>query len=264
MDDRVTLAGRAARAGGTVAAERFRTDVRIETKAHKNDLVTEADAAAQDRVVALLTEESDAPVVGEEADTPSTVPADGPAWIVDPIDGTANYLRGLGLWATSVACVEDREPVSAATVVPTMDDAFLAGDHGTRLNDDPVSVSDRTDPETFAVAVLGWGPHGERDAYAALAEAVVRECGDMRRLGSMQTSLALVASGGLEAAITTRRPNPWDSVAGVHLIRRAGGTVTDLEGDPWRLDSQGLVASNGREHARLVDLARAVAARVEG
>jgi myo-inositol-1(or 4)-monophosphatase len=259
--DEVTLAARAARAGSAVAAERFRTDVRVETKAHKNDLVSEADGAAQDRVVALLSGESDAPVVGEEDDTPSAVPADGPAWIVDPIDGTANYLRGLRLWTTSVARVEDGEPVAAATVMPAMDDEFLAGDDGARLNGDPAGVSDRTDPETFAVAVLGWGPHGERDAYAALSEAVVRECGDMRRFGSMQSALAFVASGGLDAAITTRRPNPWDSVAGVHLIRAAGGTVTDLSGERWRHDSQGLVASNGRDHERLVELAGEVAAR---
>jgi myo-inositol-1(or 4)-monophosphatase len=260
MDEWTPLAARAARAGGTVAAERFRSDVPFETKAHKNDLVSDADGAAQDRVVALLSGESDAPVVGEEAETPSTVPADGPAWIVDPIDGTANYLRGLRLWATSVARVEDGEPVAAATVMPAMDDEYLAGE-ATRLNGAPASVSDRTDPETFAVAVLGWGPHGDRDAYAALSDAVVRACGDMRRFGSMQSALAFVASGGLDAAVATRRPNPWDSVAGAHMVRAAGGVVTDLSGDRWRHDSQGLVASNGRDHERLVELARDVAAR---
>ncbi|SDF74717.1 inositol monophosphatase family protein [Halorientalis regularis] len=262
MDDPTTLAARAARAGGTVAVERFRTDVRFEAKAHKNDLVSEADADAQDRVVALLAAESDAPVVGEESDTPSTVPTGGPAWIVDPIDGTANYLRGLRLWATSVTRVEDGEPVAAATVMPAMDDEFLAGEE-TRLNGESVSVSDRADPETFAVAVLGWGPHGEREAYATLADAVVRECGDMRRLGSMQSALAFVASGGLDAAITTRRPNPWDSVGGAHMVRAAGGTVTDLSGERWRHDSQGLVASNGQAHGRLVELARDVVASVD-
>ena len=263
MDDPMALAARAARAGGTVAAERFRTDVRFEAKAHKNDLVSDADGEAQDRVVALLDAESDAPVVGEEAETPSTVPETGPAWIVDPIDGTANYLRGLRLWATSVARVEDGDPVAAATVMPAMDDEFLAGDE-TRLNGELASVSDRTDPETFAVAVLGWGPHGEREAYATLADAVVRACGDMRRLGSMQSALAFVASGGLDAAITTRRPNPWDSVGGAHMVRKAGGTVTDLSGERWRHDSQGLVASNGRDHERLVELAQDVAARADG
>jgi myo-inositol-1(or 4)-monophosphatase len=141
-----------------------------------------------------------------------------------------------------------------------MDDEYLAGE-ATRLNGAPVSVSDRTDPETFAVAVLGWGPHGNRDAYAALSDAVVRACGDMRRFGSMQSALAFVASGGLDAAVATRRPNPWDSVAGAHMVRAAGGVVTDLSGDRWRHDSQGLVASNGRDHERLVELARDVAAR---
>ncbi|WP_336002765.1 inositol monophosphatase family protein [Halorientalis halophila] len=260
---RTSLATRAARAGGAVAGERFRTDLRVETKAHKNDLVSAADAAAQDRVVAILSGESDAPVVGEEDETPSTLPASGPAWVVDPIDGTANYLRGLRVWTTSVAAVDDGRPVAAATVMPAMDDEYLAGADGTRLNGERVTVSDRDDVETFAVAVLGWGPQGERDAYATLSEAVVRDCGDMRRFGSMQSALAFVASGGLDAAITTRRPNPWDSVAGVHLIREAGGTVTDLAGERWRPDSQGLVASNGAAHDRLVEIARRVAAAAE-
>ena len=222
--------------------------------------MSDADADAQGRVVALLASESDAPVVGEEAAAPSAVPADGPAWIVDPIDGTANYLRGLRQWATSVARVEDGEPVAAATVMPATNDEYLAGDQ-TRLNGDPASVSDRSDPETFAVAALGWGQHGKRDAYAALTDGIVRTCGDMRRFGSMQSALAFVASGGLDAAVATRRPNPWDSVAGAHMIRAAGGTVTDVFGERWRHDSQGLVASNGRAHERLVELARDVVER---
>jgi myo-inositol-1(or 4)-monophosphatase len=256
-----SLARAAAESGGRTALERFRSDVAIQTKAHKNDLVSVADAAAQEQVVERLRQETSAPILGEEDDQGTTVPESGPCWIVDPIDGTANFVRGLRRWTTSVAAVHDGEPTAAATVLPALGDTYVAGDGETRRNDAPVSVSHRTDVETFAVAVLGWGPHGRRSEYAALSRTVIERCGDMRRFGSMQASLAAVADDGLEAAVTTRRPNPWDSVGGVHLIRQAGGTVTDLSGDPWRYDSQGLVASNGRAHERLCDLAQDVATR---
>ena len=265
MDEtHLELAVAAAREGGAAADERFRGSVAVETKAHKNDLVSAADAAAQERVVERLREASDAPVVGEEDEERTAIPEDGLAWVVDPIDGTANYLRGLRVWTTTVAAVEDGEPVAGATVMPALDDEYVAGSGGTTLNGEPVTVSERDDVETFAVAVLGWGPHGQREAYSRLSSAVVEECGDMRRFGSMQSALAFVASGGLEAAVTTRQPNPWDSVAGVHLVREAGGTVTDLDGEPWRHDSTGLVASNGCAHESVLGVVQDVVAAVDG
>jgi myo-inositol-1(or 4)-monophosphatase len=68
----------------------------------------------------------------------------------------------------------------------------------------------------------------------------------------------MVAAGSLEATITNVDPNPWDTVAGVHLVRQAGGRVTDLAGDRWRHDSRGLVASNGRAHDEVLAAARAI------
>jgi myo-inositol-1(or 4)-monophosphatase len=72
----------------------------------------------------------------------------------------------------------------------------------------------------------------------------------------MQGVLALVASGSLDAAFMPATPHPWDAVAGAHLIRRAGGTVTDVHGDPWRHDSQGLVVSNGAAHEVVLEAVR--------
>jgi myo-inositol-1(or 4)-monophosphatase len=256
MDERLRLAKRAASRGGAVAMDSFRRTVGVETKAHKNDLVSEADRAAQERVIETLGAESDAPIVGEEDGAEGSVPATGPAWVVDPIDGTANYLRGIRTWTTSVAAVEDGRTVAAVSVAPAADDTYAAGAGGTRLNGERVAVSDRADAETFAAAVLGWGPHGERADYSRLASEIVERFGDMRRFGSMQTALAFVAAGSLDAAITTGRPNPWDSLAGVHLIREAGGRVTDLDGAAWRHDSDALVASNGRCHEDVLAAAR--------
>ncbi len=254
---RADLAERAARAGAQVALESFRKDLTVETKSGKTDLVTQTDRDAQQRVVEIIHEEfpTDS-IVGEESDVRKTVPEAGPAWVVDPIDGTSNFVRGLRIWGTSVAVVEDGEPVAGVTVLPALSDTYLAGTEGVTLNGDPVCVSDREDPETFAVVPILLEYDRIAD-YATTLGALAERFGDLRRFGCSQATLAAVAGGSLEAAIANIRMSPWDTVAGVHMIRRAGGTVTDLAGDPWRHDSRGFVASNGVAHEEVLSAARA-------
>ncbi|WP_324757958.1 inositol monophosphatase family protein [Haloarcula sp. GH36] len=259
---RAAVAERAARAGGAVARERFRGALTVETKANKNDVVTEADRDAQQQVLATIRaefpgdtfvcEEDIGSVPGTDSEgLVDSVPDAGPTWIVDPIDGTANFVRGMPLWTTSVAAVVDGEPVGSATYVPAQGDLYAAGESATR-DGAGLTVSDRTDPETFAVAAVGWWDRDDRKEFGRLCTAVVERFGDMRRLGSFQLTLATVADGGLEGAICTRPMNSWDTVAGVHLVRKAGGTVTDIDGNRWRHDSDSLVASNGEDHEKLL------------
>ena len=267
---RAAVAERAARSGGVVARESFRGEVAVETKANKNDYVTEADRDAQRQVVATIREEFPGdgfvceeeltqlvgPESGEDEPTAlETVPDSGAAWIVDPIDGTANFVRGLHTWTTSVAATVDGETVGSATYLPATGDLYAGGPESVTRDGRTVSVSERTDPETFAVAPAGWWDRDDRTEFGDLCTAVVERFGDMRRLGSFQATLAAVADGGLEGTICTTPTYLWDTVAGVHLVREAGGTVTDVAGDPWDYDSHGLVASNGRDHDELLDAA---------
>ncbi len=265
---RTAVAERAARAGGAVAREQYRSSLDVETKTDENDLVTATDREAQEQVVATIRETfpDDALVCEEEALPPGadagveirkSVPAAGPAWVVDPIDGTANFVRGARFWASCVAAVVDGKPVAGTTHLPVAGDTYAAGAGGTTRNGTTVSVSDRTDPGTFAVGLLGWWPMGRGDGYAALFRASGETFGDIRRMGSMQGALALVADGTLDAGFMPARPHPWDSLAGVHLIRQAGGTVTDIHGDDWTHDSEGLVVSNGQAHRTVLAAVRA-------
>lgn len=265
---RAAIAERAARAGGVVAREQYRSSLDVETKADENDLVTATDREAQEQVVATIREafpgdafvcEEDALPRGTDSDVEirESVPPTGSAWVVDPIDGTANFVREARFWACCVAALVDGEPVAGATYMPALEDVYAAGAGAATRNGTTVSVSDRTDPETFAVGLLGRWPMGKGDEYAALFRASAETFGDIRRLGSMQGALALVAAGTLDAAFMPSRPHPWDSLVGVHLIRRAGGTVTDVHGDAWSHDSQGLVVSNGQAHEAVLTAARA-------
>ena len=258
MNERADCVLRAAEAGGSVALESFRAGVAVETKDGKTDVVTQADRDAQRRVAGVLGESYPGePVVGEEDEEASAVPDEGPAWIIDPIDGTNNFVRGVPVWTTSVAATVDGEPAAGASVCPALGDTFRLADGEAVVNGEVASVSDRTDPERFTVSPTMWWEMDRRDEYAGICRGVVERFGDLRRYGSAQYALALCAAGALDGVVTNVRAYPWDSVVGAGLVDAAGGTVTDLNGDPWRHDSTGLVASNGEAHGVVLEAARA-------
>ncbi|WP_129115417.1 inositol monophosphatase family protein [Halegenticoccus tardaugens] len=258
MESRDTVAIEAVRTGAAYASEHFRSDLAVEQKSSKTDVVTEIDRSTQHRIISAIDEyfPNDA-IVGEEEDERKTVPEDGYAWIIDPIDGTQNYVRGIRAWVTSVAVVRDGEPINAINAAPALCDHYRATPDGTTRNGWSISVSTRTDPETFAVApTLRW-TRANSATVGALADEIVNRFGELRRIGSAQLTLSLVASGAIDAVVAfDPEPNPWDTVAGAYLIDRAGGTVTDVHGDEWTPHSRGLVASNGEAHDALLDAVR--------
>jgi myo-inositol-1(or 4)-monophosphatase len=253
-DGRVPLLLEATRDAGAYAAERFRTALDVESKAGPMDVVTAVDRATQRRVFDRLRESyPDDALVGEEDGASDRPPGRGYAWVVDPIDGTNNYVAGNRRWTTSVALVRDGEAVAAVNDCPALGDTYAAtpGDGATR-NGEPASVTARTDPGRFTVSPVFGTSEPHRRAFTRVAGTVMDEFGDLRNVGSGQAALSMVAAGELDAAVTTVRLPAWDTVAGVQLIRAAGGTVTDVHGDRWTVDATGLVATNGRAHEAVV------------
>lgn len=257
MDTRAECALRAAEAGAEVAASSFREGIAVETKSEKTDVVTQADRDAQRRTIETIRERfKTEPIVGEEDETPTVVPDDGPAWVVDPIDGTSNFVRGIQLWTTSVAATANGEPVAGASVCPALGDTFVLDSGTALLNGEALSVSDRSDPEEFMAVPSFWWGFDRREEYAAACRGLLERFGDLRRFGSSQFELALCAAGAIDAVVTNLPTNPWDTLVGVGLVEAAGGVVTDIDGEPWRHDSRGLVASNGNAHDLVLGAAR--------
>jgi myo-inositol-1(or 4)-monophosphatase len=255
--DRATVAERAARAGGDLALESFRAGIAVDRKSSKTDVVTQADRDSQEEVSAVVAESHpEEPIVGEEGDELKEVPESGPAWVIDPIDGTNNYVRGIRTWVTSVAATSEGEPIAAANAMPALGDTYLADRERATLNGEPIAVSDRTDPEAATVAVTAWPGTSRPETYTRLTNALVQEFGDLRRFGCAQATLSFVASGALDAVVTNTDPNPWDTLAGVCLIRRAGGRVSKIDGEHWDGEG-GLLASNGESeiHEAALDVA---------
>jgi myo-inositol-1(or 4)-monophosphatase len=258
-ESRPGVAERAATAGAERALESFRTGIATETKSGKTDLVTQADRDAQREVIDVIESQYPGePFVGEEDDARKTVPEDGPAWIVDPIDGTNNFVDGIRTWGTAVAAVEDGEPVGAGVVCPALGDSYTADREAAYLNGEQIGVSDTADPELATVSPLMWWDRDHRDEYAAATREIVERFDDLRRFGSAQVTLALIAAGSLDGALTNLAAPSWDTVAGVHFVRQAGGRVTDRNGDRWRHDSTGIVVSNGSLHDSLLAATRGI------
>lgn len=258
MGSRESVVTDIATSGGEEAAAHFRTGLDVETKSSEIDPVTEADRSTQAVVLSAIEDRfPDDAIVAEEDDASKTLPEDGYAWIVDPIDGTLNYSRGMREWTTSVAVVDGNSTLASANVAPELDDTYTGTSSGTRLNGQAVSVSDRTDPASFLVASTLRLQTDDHRKIGVLADAVIERFGEFRRTGSAQLTLSLVASGSLDAVIGfDPQPEPWDTVGGVFQVRQAGGTVTDLDGNPWEPGRPGLVASNGKRHDAVVEVAR--------
>jgi len=254
ISDRRAATARAAEYGAEIALEHFRSTLTVDTKQGILDSVTEIDRTVQTE----LTEQLEAafpeePIIGEENNAPSVVPAEGPAWIIDPIDGTNNYIAGNRVWGVAVAATVDGEPIAATTALPALGETYTAGAEWTHRSGDSVTVSTLSNPAAFTLTPIFGLADIHRTELVAATETIISTFGDMRRAGSAHATLAGVASGELQGAVSTVELHPWDTVGGVHLVRQAGGTVTDLDGNHWRHDSTGLVATNGTAHEAVLD-----------
>jgi myo-inositol-1(or 4)-monophosphatase len=250
---RTSVLREATTAGGDLALRSFRQEVTVETKAGPLDEVTDADRDAQARVVDRIRESYPTETILAEEDRRSgELPADGCAWVLDPIDGTTNYAAGNRIWATCLACVRDGEAVAAATYLPALGDLYVGVGEETTRNDQRETVSERSRIDQFLVGGIYGTTSDDRDQVGRLARAILSSCGDHRSYGSGQSTLAMVAGGELDAAVAPGPQALWDTIAGVSLVRRAGGRVTDLAGEPWTPDASSLVASNGHAHRSLL------------
>jgi histidinol-phosphatase len=242
------LAIRLADAADAITTARFRAlDLTFERKPDRTP-VTDADTAVEDAIRMLLsTERHSDTVAGEERG--GAVTKQGRTWVVDPIDGTKNFLRGVPVWATLIALVEDGEPVVGMISAPllgrrwwaaTGDGAWLRDTAGERR----ISVSGVTSLSDAYLSTtdLGtWVQYHSRERYLALTEA----CWESRAFGDFWQH-CLVAEGALDVAAEAI-VNPWDVAAAQVLVTEAGGRFSDLSGKP-RFDGGSALSTNGLLH----------------
>ncbi len=222
----------AARAGGDVLRA-WRGRFTASAKGPR-DLVTEADVASQVEIRRILLEAfPHHTFVGEEsvAGHIAKQAVGRPRWIVDPLDGTSNYVHGFPAYCVSVGLAVDDELLVGAIYDPVHDECFAAKrGEGARCNGVPIRVSGESDPAAALVAV-GFPPHVTADAQAvADFLAVVPHVHAVRRTGSTALNLAYIACGRLDA-FWVRRIAAWDVAAGLLIAAEAGAEIGRFAGD---------------------------------
>lgn len=240
MTDQITaIAISAARDAGALALEGFRArDLEIEVKADMHDQVTHYDRACEERIRdVILAAYPDSNIVGEEQG--SRTGGGALTWFIDPIDGTANFARGIAMWAVSVGVARHGEMIAGVVFDPANDQLFWADERGAFLVDGrsragrpsgnaidgPLRSWGHTDPSQATVALnfplardLTHHPELALDQFARVTKSFAQ----VRGLGSTCIALCWVAAGWLDVTISFET-SPWDVAAGAYIIRQAGG-----------------------------------------
>lgn len=219
-------------AGDLVREIRDEAIAETETKSSVADVVTAGDKAAEKLITdAIDARRPDDAILGEEgADKEGT---SGLRWIIDPIDGTTNYLYGLPGYTVSIAVAQDDVMVAGAVYDPSNDLMFAAAQKcGASVNGDSITCSQKDELATALVAT-GFGYDADRrKGQAEVLVQVLPQVRDIRRSGSAALDLCLVALGAVDAYYE-RGLNPWDLAAGWLIAKEAGASVEDLRGgDP--------------------------------
>jgi myo-inositol-1(or 4)-monophosphatase len=253
LSSAVEVAVAATQAGGAILRERFGSVLDIRYKG-EIDVVTEADIMAEATIVGAIREAfPDHQILAEEGSTGGSNPDH--RWIIDPLDGTTNYSHGLPPFSVSVA-YERAGAVQVGVIYdPTQTELFVASrGGGATLNGRPIHVS-RVSILRRALVATGF-PYEKELLPRALGQfaAFAQRSQAVRRIGSAALDLAYVAAGRFdsywEASIRA-----WDIAAGILLVEEAGGTVTDITGQPLDLDAPHItvLTSNGLLHGAMLE-----------
>ena len=248
MEPMVNIALRAARKVGEQIVRASDDLDHLEVKSKSlNDFVSEVDLAAEQEIKYQLQKAyPDHAVLGEESGLTGDEDADY-CWIIDPLDGTTNYVRGIPHYAVSIACLYKGKLEHAVIVDPVRREEFTASrGRGAQLNGRRIRVSKRP---SLDGALLGTGiPFKDHcddklAPYSKSIEILAGQCAGIRRAGAASLDLAYVAAGRLDAFWEIGLAK-WDIAAGALLIREAGGLVADINGSETFLESGNIVCGN--------------------
>lgn len=257
LADLLELAERAAVRGGELVAGE---PLPLAESKGAGDYVTEVDRASERAIREVLGAATpDIPVLGEEGGGEAGGAAGERYWVVDPLDGTTNYLHGFPVVGVSVALVQDGRPAVGVVHAPFLGQTYLAARGlGARVRRGGAVVETKVSGRPVEEAVVGTGfPFRRKDIlprYLAAFEASLERFEDLRRPGAAALDLAWVAAGVFEGFFELGLA-PWDVAAGAVLIQEAGGVVSDWEGGSDYLAGD-VLAGSPAVHAALLEIAR--------
>ena len=245
---------KATEAGAKELKRFFNGDFKISNKEGINNLVTEADHAAEKAIIETI--KNDYPghfILSEEVG--EIIMDSEYKWIIDPIDGTVNFANGIPICCVSIGLEHQGKMVMGAVYNPIMNEFFFAQKgYGATLNDKKIYVSQKTEV-IHSCMVTGFPytyldmPNGPLEVF----EKLIRKGIPVRRLGSAAIDLCWVAAGRFDG-FYEHKLQAWDSSAGYLMVEEAGGKVTDFQGNPYSVYQPHLLATNGKIHEEMLDI----------
>jgi myo-inositol-1(or 4)-monophosphatase len=221
------------------------------------DFVSEADLRSEAAIKEVLSAAQPG-VAFQAEESASEAVAVGPRFIIDPLDGTTNFVRGLPHFSISLAFADDSGTIAGVVLDPMRDELFWAErGHGAFLGERRLAVA--TTNELEGALIHTGVPHRGRpdhDGYLRKLSRVMTRVSGIRRLGSAALDLAYVAAGRGDAFFE-KGLSPWDIAAGMLLVSEAGGIVTDQQGDPARLERGEVLAASSALHAQVLAMLNA-------
>jgi len=253
MHPMLTIAVKAARRAGTViirASQDIGT-LKVQSKTF-NDFVSEVDHTAERTIIETLKNAyPDHGFIGEESGN-QNVKAEN-VWIIDPLDGTTNFLHGFPQYCVSIALQQQGQLTQAVIYDPNRNDLFTATHGGgAYLNDKRIRVSNRTKLQDSLIATgFPFRDFAHLDTYLAMFKDMLKKTSGVRRPGSAALDLAYVAAGWVDGYWEIGLKS-WDLAAGALMVHEAGGLVGDFEGNEGYLESGNIVAGNPRIFGQLL------------
>ncbi len=241
----------AVQAGAAQLTHFFNGEFKISNKEGINNLVTEADHAAEKAIIEVIQQAyPDHFILSEE--TGEIISDSTYKWIIDPIDGTVNFSNGIPLCCVSIGLEKDGKMIMGSVYNPLMNELYFAeAGQGAYLNDKKISVSKKTEviksclvtgfPYTYLDA-----PNGPIQVFTKLITQGI----PVRRLGSAAIDLCWVAAGRFDG-FYEHKLQAWDSAAGFIMVEEAGGKVTDFKGNAFSVYQPHILATNGHIHEEL-------------
>ena len=246
MKPALNIAISAARAAGQILLRNVarRNELKIQHKGI-NDFVTEVDYLAEQEIISVIHKSYPShTIIAEETGHQE---GDECEWIIDPLDGTTNFLHGIPQWAVSIAMRENNKLQVGVVYDPFKEELFCASrGEGATLNNRRIRVTTHKDLQGSLIGTgLPYRVDQELDTYLATLRAVLAHTSGIRRAGSAALDLAYVAAGRFDG-FWEFGLNIWDIAAGVLLIQEAGGLVSDFDGGHDYMETGNIVAANGK------------------
>lgn len=232
--------------------ENFSPD-KIEKKGRYNNLVSYVDKQAEEMLVESLSEIFPEAGFVTEENTTSTGKKEF-NWVIDPLDGTTNFMHGLPMFCTTAALMHGDEVLAGATFDPIRSETYYAWKGGGAwLNATRIHVSQVTTvDDSLIITGFPYDLKGHTEKYYALLQKFTNRCHGVRRLGSAAMDMAYVASGRAEAFFEYNL-NIWDIAAGIVLIQEAGGKITDFSGGNGHIQATEVLAA-GNAHSAILEV----------